>query len=163
VGMKRRSLLIAAFLLCVLVVPFLTHGQEKATPAERLVRWTDNLEDFGRAILHETDMEAARRIREGKVSGPLTVSLSFTVRELPRPPQDPSSVDVCWETCGSVTCYVGCSLPASVTNLTVFRCRDLHDRLLTTTDPEERRRIRREMNRVCGRLSVGTLLGGATP
>lgn len=134
---------------------------DRAASLERLAMQTSNLEEFGRAVLKQALLAAARQQREGRATGnTIQVQLPFSLREIepprsPRPPDlpkppDPSTIDVCWETCGSVACYVDCSNPVDLditaglaARLTAQRrrCDDLQRQLANLTDQRVRGKI----------------------
>ncbi len=75
---------------------------------EQLAKRTPNLEEFGRSVVQHVLLAAAKQLREEKASeSPVSVTLDFLVTELPSkyPP-----IDVCYEMCGGLACYVQCDV-----------------------------------------------------
>jgi hypothetical protein len=80
-------------------------------------------EDFAREVERGALLAAARAVREGKLQErTIEIELPFEVTVLPDPfpPPDPdifppfpgpNEVDVCWEVCFSLNCYIDCSRP----------------------------------------------------
>jgi hypothetical protein len=120
----RKTIAIVLWSLVLMLVASNVSSQEKppaqtdkalAQAMTNSIKRTGSLEVFGENVRQQILDAAAKEIAKGNLSP--TVDVKFTVRvirgvpSLPRVPS-PAEVNVCWEMCSSLRCYIECSAPS---------------------------------------------------
>jgi hypothetical protein len=85
-----------------------------AATLNKSVNRTSSLEVFGESVREQLLNSAARDVAKGSLTS--KVNLTFTVRVIRRPPlpprvPSPTEINVCWEMCSSLRCYIECEAP----------------------------------------------------
>jgi hypothetical protein len=150
----------------------------RAAALERLATRASSLEDFGRAVMQQAMLAAAQRIKEGKQTGQMIrIDVPLTVRaiDIPRPSKvpdlpkvpGPDDVDVCWETCNSLSCYMDCDFGGVDTGVAVSgmwrfqQCEDLRQRMSRANIREQRVLIMQRI--MLGCIDLTPFLTAAAP
>ena len=150
----------------------------RAAALERLATRANSLEDFGRAVMQQAMLAAAQRIKDGKQTGQtIRVDVPLTVRaidipraskapDLPKVP-GPDDVDVCWETCNSLSCYTQCDFGGVDRGVVVSgmwrfqQCEDLRYRMSAADVREQRALIMQRI--LLGCIDLTPFLTAAAP
>jgi hypothetical protein len=114
--MSKALAAIATATACLVLVayadqsaPTSTDSKAVAEASSAAAKRTTSLEVFASGIRQQLLEASAKEAAKGKMDA--KVDLSFRVRTFQRKVPSPLEIDVCWEMCGGLHCYLECSAP----------------------------------------------------